>query len=1552
MKKFTLLMAFVMTLFVIPTAFAQTGSTFTNSLSIASLPNVLTGETTCGFGNNYTISDIACSGSYLSGDEKIYSFTPSSNITDFNVELTNIGTSWSGMFITDDSTSSGNCLGSVGTSGTATKGVYGVSLVSGTTYYIIVSTYETPQCIASYDINMYEITCPQPNALGVSNTTTTSVTLDWTEAGTATAWELEWHTAGFTLGAGSTVTPTSNSTGLTGLSANTAYDFYVRSGCSLTDSSIWSGPFSFTTSCSVFTPDYTETFATFVPGCWDVADAGSIATGPSSFGASPWSSSSSIGNTVSINLYTSSRSDWVLSPFFDLSVGGYEVSIDVAVTNWNSSAADAMGSDDSVRLAYSDDGITWNTLVTWTVADALSNTLNSIVVAVPSTGTNVQFGILATDGPVDDLADYDFHIDNFVVRTPPSCFAVSSLTATNLSPTSADLGWTENGTATTWDIEWGTAGFTQGSGTIITGTTTNPNSLSGLTANTSYEYYVRADCGSASSAWVGPYSFFTGHCIPSPSSVDGIGITNVSMDTLNNSTGSETNNYGDYSAMIANAGQQTNLSISVTLETGYSYNVWAFVDWNNDLDFDDASEQVYLGESTSANPYTLNATLAIPYNASLGNHRLRIGGADNGLGNIAPSSPCYSGSYGSFEDYTLNVTAGPSCFAPDSLMAMNLLYNSADLSFVELGSATAWEVEWDTIGFTMGNGTTVSATSIPLSISSLTAETGYEFYVRSVCGPGDSSLWVGPYSFITPPSCPAPDTLLTSNVTNSTADLSWIEMGAATNWEVEIDTAGFGLGTGARNAVTANSYSVTSLASNAMYEFYVRSVCGSGDSSVWVGPISFQTNLDVITSFPYLNGFENGLDTYLGLSDSAESNASINALAANGTGFGVLLTGNSSIDFVGGSNSATENEAFVTNSSHVSSIIMQVDAAGQTGLVLEFDMKQTYTFGPNYSWGRVLINGMIVGSAFNPTTAGSDAFETISIDLSAYSGTQFTVEIQHSGKYNLANGSGGNGDEAFIDNVKIFEPMTSTMAGTNLNCNNAGDGSATITVADGYPTYSYLWSNGDTTAMADSLSAGVHYVTVTGSFGLMLNDTVTLTEPAALTLALGNDTTVCLNASLTLDAGIFASYLWNDGTTMQTRATVNNAVATTSYSVTVTAANGCTAIDMLDVSVAAQPVVTLGNDTVVCDSLTLSLDAGTFASYVWDDASTIQTRMTAYTLGAIDYSVEVTDANGCTGNDTIQVTGVAPVMVDLGSDTVVCNGDVYTLDAGTFASYLWDDTSNTQTRITVSTLGAVDYSVAVTDASGCVGNDTIEVTGVAPIVINLGSDTVVCNGDTYTLDAGAGFTTYFWVNGFNTQTVDVVSSSAGTVTYSVIVEDTNGCAGADEAIITTKDPVLVDLGPDTNIWQAGTTEITLNAGTGFTSYLWSDNMTTSQTYVVQQSNSGSVSVVVEDADGCEGMDTTVVKFVLGVDEFNASALKMYPNPAVDQVTVELSNFGSANNVDVTFMTITGQVVMSERINVSGNSYTETFDVSALATGTYLVKFDVNGETVIRQFVIK
>lgn len=89
------------------------------------------------------------------------------------------------------------------------------------------------------------------------------------------------------------------------------------------------------------------------------------------------------------------------------------------------------------------------------------------------------------------------------------CAAPSNLTA-NSTTTSVDLGWTENGTATSWDIEWGIKNFVQGTGTTVSGTANNPYNLTGLTANTTYEFYVRADCSMGLySCWVGPFEWTT-----------------------------------------------------------------------------------------------------------------------------------------------------------------------------------------------------------------------------------------------------------------------------------------------------------------------------------------------------------------------------------------------------------------------------------------------------------------------------------------------------------------------------------------------------------------------------------------------------------------------------------------------------------------------------------------------------------------------------------------------------------------------------------------------------------------------------------------------------------------------------------------------------------------------------------------------------------------------------------------------------------------------------------------------------------------------------------
>src|SRR5690606_4521218 len=87
------------------------------------------------------------------------------------------------------------------------------------------------------------------------------------------------------------------------------------------------------------------------------------------------------------------------------------------------------------------------------------------------------------------------------------CDAPTNLTATNITSVSATLGWTSDGN--NFDIEWGTQGFTQGSGTLVTDIATNSYNLTNLDYNTQYQFYIRQDCTANESNWAGPFSFTT-----------------------------------------------------------------------------------------------------------------------------------------------------------------------------------------------------------------------------------------------------------------------------------------------------------------------------------------------------------------------------------------------------------------------------------------------------------------------------------------------------------------------------------------------------------------------------------------------------------------------------------------------------------------------------------------------------------------------------------------------------------------------------------------------------------------------------------------------------------------------------------------------------------------------------------------------------------------------------------------------------------------------------------------------------------------------------------
>ena len=140
-----------------------------------------------------------------------------------------------------------------------------------------------------------------------------------------------------------------------------------------------------------------------------------------------------------------------------------------------------------------------------------------------------------------------------------SCPVPSAGTATNITSSSADLGWTAGGTETMWDLEYGVSPYTP-TGTPTVSGITNPYNYSGLTASTTYEFYVRADCGgtNGTSAWVGPYSFTTyGDCASSGT------YDYVANSTMASSLQSfVANTPGDYITLTFSAG---------STETGWDY---------------------------------------------------------------------------------------------------------------------------------------------------------------------------------------------------------------------------------------------------------------------------------------------------------------------------------------------------------------------------------------------------------------------------------------------------------------------------------------------------------------------------------------------------------------------------------------------------------------------------------------------------------------------------------------------------------------------------------------------------------------------------------------------------------------------------------------------------------------------------------------------------------------------------------------------------------------------------------------------------------------------
>ncbi|PSL34586.1 T9SS type B sorting domain-containing protein [Chitinophaga ginsengisoli] len=214
---------------------------------------------------------------------------------------------------------------------------------------------------------------------------------------------------------------------------------------------------------------------------------------------------------------------------------------------------------------------------------------------------------------------------------------------------------------------------------------------------------------------------------------------------------------------------------------------------------------------------------------------------------------------------------------------------------------------------------------------------------------------------------------------------------------------------------------------------------------------------------------------------------------------------------------------------------------------------------------------------------------------------------------------------------------------------------------------------------------------------------------------------------------------------------------------------------------------------------------------------------------------------------------VAPRTVDLGPDVTSCNGAPVLLNAGTgFSSYKWSDNS-TGSTLMVNASGT--YSVIVTNGGSCTTTDNV-VVNISPVLDATFNTTMIdCRNSTGSIvvnpSGGTAPFTYA-LNGISKGSQNSFTQLiAGT--YTIDIKDNLGCTISKQVTITAAPPPVVDLGLD--VTTCNGTPVLLDAGTGFSSYQWSDNSTGSSLVVT---TSGTYSVVVTDANGCTATDDVVV----------------------------------------------------------------------------------------------
>jgi PKD repeat protein len=458
----------------------------------------------------------------------------------------------------------------------------------------------------------------------------------------------------------------------------------------------------------------------------------------------------------------------------------------------------------------------------------------------------------------------------------------------------------------------------------------------------------------------------------------------------------------------------------------------------------------------------------------------------------------------------------------------------------------------------------------------------------------------------------------------------------------------------------------------------------------------------------------------------------------------------------------------------------------------------------------------------------SNGATTASTTVSPSATTTYTVTV-----------TGANGCTA-TDNVVVTVQASTLSVTASATPASVCTGSATTlnAAATGGTGYTYSWSSSPagftSTAQNPSVSptATTAYTVTVTSGASTATSSVTVTVNALPVANAGNDVAICSGGSTTLTASGGTSYVWSNsaGSTASVTVSPNN---TSTYTVTVTNAAGCTATDNVTVTVNSLPVASAGNDVTICEGDIATLTASGGSSYLWSNSLGTNATVTASPAATTTYRVTVTGSNGCTASDEVTVNVNTRPSVSISGNNGICPGSQTTLTAGGAASYIWSDGLGNAASVTVAPSSSHIYSVTATGSNGCTNTAQITVSVYSSPIADAGSDQTITSNTSTTLNgsgtSGSGTYTYSWspsgllVNAGvqNPVTLDLTSTTQFTVT---VTDATTGCTDTDVMMVTVTGGVLSVSATATPQQVCAGSSLQLNAlaggGSGTYTYTW------------------------------------------------------------------------------------------------------------------------------------